>query len=221
MEGWMDRCMTFIDVCFSVPIAPVYPHCLLPLCISVLPPYHLYICLSFSLFASLNFPPFMSPSFSSPGSYPLPLSFALLWSIIHIPLWLFLSSPWHLKSLRPLQGVQTPTNSASLLGKEIEWWIKEQSEETDKKLWDEQLYRYVKVFLHVVYCTGWHFTQSCVIQQKHWILSTVWTAYWKVEAENITFLHTWDRYLRRLWSSTSYFANRCCSLTATLTAITL
>lgn len=38
--------------------------------------------------------------------------------------------------------------------------------ETDKKLWDERLYRYVKVFLHVLYCTGWHFTQSCVNLQK-------------------------------------------------------
>lgn len=156
--------------------------------------------LSSSSLSSLYLFLFLSIHFSQfPALYVSLILFSRLFPTFFFSLLIYYSHPSLTLSFFPLtpeippsapelQGIYTPTNSASLLGKEIEWWIKEQSEETDKKLWDEQLYRYVKVFLHVVYCTGWHFTPSCVILQKEWFLSTVRTAHWKVETENIIFL---------------------------------
>ena len=111
-----------------------------------------------SVSLSLHLLPFMPPSFSPPDSFPLslPLSDLLFTSLSD--------------SLSPPLTPEIPPSAPGRLdlhqqcfpseGKEIEWWIKEQSEETDKKLWEGQLYGYVKVFLHVVYCIGWHFTQS-------------------------------------------------------------
>ena len=113
IDRWMDGWMTFMDVCFPVTVAlqenrQYFPplsdsHASLrrSLYLTVRPFDTLFISVSPSLSISYLF---MSPSsslLSTLSHFLLTLSDLLFTS----PLWLFLSFPWHLKSLRPLQGV--------------------------------------------------------------------------------------------------------------------
>lgn len=174
IDRWMDGWMTFMDVCFPVTVAlqenrQYFPplsdsHASLrrSLYLTVRPFDTLFISVSPSLSPSPTFlclprplSSRLSPTFSSPSliyySHPLSDSF-------------FLSHDTWNPSVR-CRAFRPPTKSASLSGKGIGWWIKEQSKETDKKLRDGQLYRYVSHRASSLYRLTFN-TVLCVILLK-------------------------------------------------------
>lgn len=149
MDGWMDDFYGCVFSCHGCP--PRKPSILpcsvwLPCISQTFSSIRLSVLLTLSLYLFLFLSPSptflclprplssrLSPTFSSHSliyySHPLADSF-------------FLSHDTWNPSVR-CRAFRPPTKSASLSGKGTRWWIKEQSKETDKKLRDGRLYRYV------------------------------------------------------------------------------
>lgn len=147
MDGWLLWMCVFLSRLPSKKTVNTSLLCLTPVHLSdvflyptVRPFDTLFISVSLSLSPSPTFLRLphplssrLSPTFSSHSliyySHPLADSF-------------FLSHDTWNPSVR-CRAFRPPTKSASLSGKGTRWWIKEQSKETDKKLRDGRLYRYV------------------------------------------------------------------------------